>query len=211
MNVFLLTLFPLSLIIFYFKKEQNNRAYFLPVIFSGVVAASLFLAYKLLFSSVYYIPRANVLTNFVYYFFSQAFIPVGVIYGLFFLFARKDSIEDRFAFFFPLTASFYAVFLPYLVLETQKPYPGFLLFVKPLMFLAMFIILHFWLNKIPAVVNNVPKLVLSIAIMVGALCIPAITEAMWVVDLFPLCWIIPAVLICGYAAFIVFPKDSGSN
>lgn len=193
------------------KKDQNDRAYFLPVIFTGILAAALFLAYKLLFSSVYYIPRANILTNFLYYFFTQTLIPVSVIYGLFFLFARKDSLEDRFSFFFPIVASFYAVYLPYLILESQKPYPGFLLFIKPLMFLSMFIILHKWLNKIPEAIGNIPQMILCIAVMVAAVCIPAITESMWVVDLLPVCWIVPAVLICGYAALIVFPKDSGNN
>lgn len=210
MNLFLLALLPVSIFIFYINKDKDNRAYYLPVIFSGIFSASLFLAYKLLFSSVYYIPRANIFANFLYYFFSQALIPVSVIYGLFFLFARKDSLEDRFAFFFPIVASFYAVFLPYIILESQKPYPGFLLFLKPLMFLSMFIVVHTWLNKIPSV-KSASELVVSIVIMVVALCIPAITESMWVVDLFPICWIIPAVLLCGYAAFIVFPKDSGKN
>lgn len=210
MNIFLLSLFPLSLIVFYFSKDQENRAKYLPVIFFGVFTGAVFLAYKLLFSSVYYIPRANIFINFVYYFFSEGFIPISVVFGLFFLFAHKDSLEDRFDFFFPAVVSFYAIFLPYLVLESQKPYPGFLLFIKPVLYLAVFIIHQKWINQILDT-KSTKEFVTSILVMVFTLFIPALAEAMWIVDLVPVCWIIPGLLLCGYAGYLIFPKDSRKN
>lgn len=205
MILFVLTIFPMSLIIFYLKKDRNNRAFFLPIIFTGFFTGVLYLAYKLLFSTFYHIPQANIFANFIYYLIFQAIIPIVAIYGLFFLFARKDTIEDRFSFFFPLIASFYSVFLPYMVLETQKPYPGFLLFIKPLMFLAMFIIIQIYLSKLLETKGNSKETAKKIGIIILALCIPAFVESLWVVNVFPLFWIIPATLIILFAAYLIIP------
>lgn len=211
MNLFVLTLLPMSLVIFYVRKDIENRAHFLPVLFTGLFTGVLFLAYKLLFSTFFHVPQANIFANFVYYFFSQEFFPIVIVYGLFFLFARKDTLEDRFSFFFPAVVSFFSVFLPYIILETEKPYPAFLLFTKPLLLLAMFIILQVWLSKIPAVKKDVTSLLIIAAVILTALILPALTEALWVVNVFPLLWIIPAVIEIGYAAFLIFPVNSGNN
>lgn len=210
MNTFVLSLLPLSLIVYYLRKDADNRAYFLPVIFTGLFSGALFLAYKLLFSTFYHIPQASIGANFVYYLFMQELIPVAVVYGLFFLFARKDTIEDRFSFFFPAVVSFFSVYLPYIILETEKPYPAFILFTKPAMFLAMFIILQVWLSKIPETKSNVKELCINIAIMVAAFIIPALTESLWVVNVFPLLWIIPAAIEILFAVYLIFPENSSS-
>lgn len=208
MNLFLFTLLPVSLVIFYLRKDENKRAHFLPVIFTGVFTGALFVAYKLLFSSLYYVPQANVFINFLYYFFTQTLIPMAVVYGLFFILAGKDTIQDRASFFFPVIAGFYSIFLPYLVLETTKPYPGFLLFVKPLLYLAMFIIIHNWIGKTIDSHPTPKQQIVNIVVRSLVMFIPAFAEAAWVVNIPAILWIIPSLAICALAALLIFPRRS---
>lgn len=208
MTLFLLTLLPLSILIFYFQKEKDNRAQLLPVIFIGFFTGALFVTYKLLFSSSYYLPSASLGLNILYYFFTQTLIPVAVIFGLFFFFGKKDSVETRCSFFFAIVASFYSVFLPYLILETDKPYSAFYLFAKPLLFLCMFIFIHIWLSKKCSMKTTTAKDICNYSALVIAFFFPALIESLWLIGVNFFIWFIPMLAFFAVNGLLIFPKSN---
>lgn len=208
MLLFPFTLLPICVLIFYFQHEKYNREFFLPVIFTGVFTGMLFLAYKLFFSSTYYLPVARFGLNFLHYFVHHALLPIVVLYGLFVLFTRKDSAADRASYFFPLTASFFSVYLPYLIFETEKPYSAFYVFVKPLLYTAILIFIHILLNKTANAKLNFSQKLLNIIVILFVTAIPAAIETMWICDFPLLVWLIPATLLCLLSAILVWPKSS---
>ncbi|MBR0155513.1 MAG: hypothetical protein IJM22_05515 [Treponema sp.] len=210
MTIFLLALLPLSVLIFYFQKDKENRAHLLVVIFIGFLTSTLFVGYKILFSSSYYIPAASFFKNFIAYALTQAFFPVVVVYGLFFFFTKKDSLEARCSHFFPLLASFYTVYLPYVVLETDKPYSPFYLFVKPLLFLSMLVFTHIWLNKacVTKLKTTTAKNFCNFAALVINIFFPAIIESMWICGAIMLFWGILTLAYFGVIGLLIFPKST---
>ncbi|MBQ0002419.1 MAG: hypothetical protein KBT21_02665 [Treponema sp.] len=208
MTLFLLTILPLSILIFYFQKEKNDRAHLLPIIFIGFFTGTFFITYKLLFSSIYYLPSASFGLNFLYYFFTQTLIPSAVIFGLFFFFGKKDSVSQRCTFFFPVLASFYSVFLPYLILETDKPYSAFYLFAKPLLFLSLFIFVHVWLSKKCTMKTTTAKDVCNYSALVIAFCFPALIESLWLIGINFFVWFIPMILFFVVNILLIFPKSN---
>ena len=210
MTIFLLTLLPLSILIFYFQKEKENRAHLILVIFSGFFSATLYVGYKILFSSSYYVPALNFFKNFLFFAVTQAIIPVAVVYGLFYFFTKKDSLFARLSHFFPVLASFYSVYLPYLILETDKPYPPFYLFIKPLLFLSMFIFVHIWLNKAYATKLQTTKAknFCNFAALFLNLVFPAIIESLWISGVSIFLWGILTLAYFGVIGLLIFPKTT---
>ena len=208
MLLFSLALLPVSVLIFYFQNEKNNREHFIPVIFAGLFTGIIFLAFKILFSSSYYLPDANFGINFLYYFITQTFLPVLVIYGLFFLLTRKDSLDARTSYFFPLLASFYSAYNLYLIIEIDKPYSAFHIFIKPMLYLAMLIFIHVLLNKLSAVKLNSSQTALNILVFLTALCFPAFIESLWICGVNFFVWFVPAGLFLILTALIIWPKSS---
>ena len=213
MTIFLLALLPLSVLIFYFQKEKENRAHLLVVIFTGFLTSTLFVGYKILFSSSYYIPSASFFKNFLAYAVTQAVIPVATVYGLFFFFTKKDSLIARCSHFFPLMASFYTVYLPYIVLETDKPYSPFYLFVKPLLFLSMLIFTHIWLSKASVThlkTTSSKNLCNFLALFINIV-FPAIIESLWICGVWMLFWGIITLAYFAVITLLIFPKSTLSD
>lgn len=208
MILFVLTLFPISILIYFFQREKTERAHFLPVIFIGFLVGIIFVAYRLFFSSAVFLPTAYLLKNFLYYLFSQILIPIAVVYGLFFIFTRKDSVADRFSYFFPLVASFYATFIPFIILETDTPYPAFLLFVKPALYLALLIFIHIWLNKAAISKPKSWQVILNVLFLIIFICLPAAVEAIWIINLNFTFWAIPTIVLFLLVGILLFPKSS---
>ena len=213
MTIFLLALLPLSVLIFYFQKEKENRAHLLVVIFTGFLTSTLFVGYKILFSSSYYIPSASFFKNFLAYAVTQAVIPVAAVYGLFFFFTKKDSLIARCSHFFPLMASFYTVYLPYIVLETDKPYSPFYLFVKPLLFLSMLVFTHIWLSKASVThlkTTSSKNLCNFLALFINIV-FPAIIESLWICGVWMLFWGIITLAYFAVITLLIFPKSTLSD
>lgn len=208
MILFVLTLLPLSLLIYYFQREKTNRAHLLPVMFIGFFTGCVFCAYKILFSNPYYLPESSFGRNFLYYFLGQTFFPVLVVYGLFFLFTNKDTLSERISYFFPITGSFYSLYLPYRVLETPLPYSGFQLFIKPLLYLGLLIFIHLWLSK--RVVNHpTPKQsAVNYTALVLAVIWPSLIETIWFMNTNWLFYFVPAVLFLAVVGILLWPKSN---
>lgn len=208
MILFLITLLPISLFIFYFQKEKDNRAQLLPVIFIGFFTGAFYVVYKIMFSSIYYLPAASVGINFLYFVFTQTIIPIAVIFGLFLFFGKKDSIQDRCTFFFPIVTSFYTMYLPYLIIETDKPYSSYYLFAKPLLFLSLFIFIHIWLSKKCTMKTTKAKDICNYAALVIAICFPAFIESLRISGINFFVWFIPALVFFAINVLLIFPKSN---
>lgn len=208
MTLFLITLLPISIAIFYFQREKDNRAQFLPVIFTGLFTGAFYVTYKIMFSSTYYLPSASVILNFLYFAFTQSILPIAVIFGLFFFFGKKDSISDRCSFFFTIIASFYSVFLPYLILETSKPYSAYYLFAKPLLFLCLFIFIHVWLSKKCTMKTTKAKDICNYAALIIVLCFPGLIESLWISGINFFIWFIPMIAFFTVNGLLIFPKSN---
>lgn len=204
----MITLLPISILIFYFQREKDDRAHLLPVIFIGLFTGAFYVTYKIMFSSIYYLPTEAFGINFLYYAFTQSIIPIAVVFGLFFFFGKKDSIKDRCLFFFPLTASFYSVFLPYLIIETTKPYSAFYIFAKPLLFLSLFIFIHIWLSKKCTMKTTKSKDICNWTALAVAACFPGLIEALWVSGVNFFVWFIPMIAFFGVNGLLIFPKSN---
>lgn len=208
MILFLITLLPISLLIFYFQKEKDNRAQFLPVIFIGFFTGAFYVVYKIMFSSSYYLPAASIGLNFLYYVFTQTIIPIGVIFGLFLFFGKKDSIEDRCAFFFPIVASFYSLYLPYLIIETDKPYSSFYLFAKPLLYLCLLIFIHIWLSKKCTMKTTKAKDICNYTALAITICFPAFIESLCISGVNFFIWFILSLAFFAVNGLLIFPKSN---
>lgn len=180
-----------------FKKGKKV----VPVIVTGVLAAVLVCSFKTLFLFAHRVVPYDFASNYLYLVFRQSLLPVIVLYGVFFCFS-KDTLEYKAEAFFPLELSFYAVFLPHIVVSTSEGlYSGFSLFVKPLLFACMLIQLGILVRWAFNCLKN-HKIVMMILLLLAAVvyaCIPAVFETMALLK-----WN-EVVLIIGCIVYCVIP------
>ncbi len=181
MYLFLLIFLP-SLLALYFVYTKNSKMILSVII--GIVVAALLCAYKGFITYMHRVVPYSFSENFLYYFLQEAFIPILVIYGIYFLISR-DELSFKFDSFFPLLTSFYAIYIPFLTLCLSKtnttPY---VLFIKPCLFGMMlcqcqvsFILL---LKNIAR--KNIPFMIINIAVIVASIFVPSIAESLYVID-----------------------------
>lgn len=206
-KLFMLLLLPVSLFVFYFNREKDNRAHLLLVMFTGILTASVFVFIKILFAEPYYMPEVSFLKAFLYFYLGQTFFPMAVVWALFLLFARKDTVSDRFTLFFPMLAAFYAIYLPYRIIDEALPYSAFCLFVKPVLYLAMLAIVHDFFVRLG---NNsfaaTGTKILNWIITVVLTCVPTVAEIFWYQGYLWVIWAAISVVYTAYAAYLVLPK-----
>ena len=149
----------------------------------GVVSAILVCACKTLFLFSHRIVPYSFEANYIYLLFRQSVLPVVILFSVFCAFS-KDTIQFKLEAFFPLELSFYAVFLPHLIVSSSEGlYSGFSLFVKPLLYAFMLIQLGIFSRWIGKSIENGKKIFL-ILFFIGAviyLCIPSLFEAMYMI------------------------------
>lgn len=194
MFLFLILLFPTVLCFCCVHSSKKIYGFlitlgaFLGVVVSGCAA---------LFSYSHRIPEFSVASNFFYYFFKEYALPLVLVYALYF-FATKDSVEFKVKAFFPVAASFFAVYMPYCVVSSaNSAFSFFQLFVKPVMVLSMVFMASFFAYKIycAALEKNIKKIFVLSVFALFSLVFPAVLETMYL-----LCIALPAV----YAAAVVF-------
>ena len=212
---FLFLVLPLSLVIYYLwnvkssDSENNsvNKRFFVPMLI-GVLLAVLLCAIKVFFTYSHRVVPSTFTENFAYFFLNQSCVPLCAVFVIYCLIMRGPFV-DKVTDFFPLTASFYAVYLQYLVISgTVFVYSGYAIFVKPLVYLAMLLqcalsircfLGGFCLKKVVFVVIN-------ITIMVAYVTVPAILEAFYAINTnFTAIIIISAIYILfpvGHALFL---------
>lgn len=173
MYTFSILLLPLALSLYcvYTKRKSDTL-----IIITGVLTGFFVLACKEFFTFSHRIVLYSFGRNFTFLFFREALIPTAVLFTAFF-FLSKDTKEFRIQAFFPLLASFYAVYLPYIVITGPEARVFFTVFVKPWAFMTMLLSLGTGLET--AVLNPSGKItsrILGIAVCVLGILLPSLTE-----------------------------------
>lgn len=134
MYLFILSVFPISLINWFIFKKNRNM---IPFVFIGSLCAILTGAYRTFFLISHNITFFAPKDNFVDLLLHQTLLPIIILSGLFLIFSR-DKIEYKLQAFYPITASFYMIYMPYIVLSNHKTaFSAFELFVIPVIFVFM--------------------------------------------------------------------------
>lgn len=180
MLLFSFMVIPLLLTCFcmYYKNKD-----IVPVVVMGLVAGILVCAFKTFFLFSHRVVPYSLSENYVYLFFRQAFIPVILLYAIFFIFS-KDSLDYKINAYFPLELSFFTVFLPYLTVSSSEGlYSTYSLFVKPFVFAGMIImtaIMVRWAYK-TFTLKKIYFTVIFVLLALGYIMLPALFEAMYLI------------------------------
>lgn len=134
MLLFLLLLMPLSLTAYCYNKSIRDV---FPCILLGFFISLIFCGFKSFFMYSHVVIYYSIVRTFLSIFGFQILLPVVILYGVFFL-VSHDSLLYKSGAFVPLVMSFYAIFLPYMVISgTESVYSGFQILIKPLLYTAM--------------------------------------------------------------------------
>ena len=175
MALFLLVLFPCVLGLYFFQSV-NGKKYL--VAFAGCFSAVVYCTAAGLFSSAFRLVPYSFFSNFLFYFLTQAFIPLVLLNGIFFIWS-KDSLEYKIDSFFPLI---------------------FLFMIMSLFFMIK-IIYNFLLNDSK---NKYLFFVLMVFAFFIFLIIPAVADALFIItDNYFLVSLI-ALISGGFQAFMYF-------
>ena len=175
MFTFTFMLLPLAVIYYYLNSEKKHS---LLTICLGVLSGFMVFAVKEFFSHSHRIIPYSFSENFLFLFFSEAFFPVMVLFAVYF-FISKDSVDFKLREFFPLTASFYCVYVPYIVLISPESKTAFEIFAKPILFLSMLSSITIGIEMI--IKKTSPKVFIpsGCALILISLMMPSITEALF--------------------------------
>lgn len=203
--LFLCLLFPLGFLIWCRAQGFEKFPKFALIAFTGLFPSAVFCAYKYFFSPFYYLAQDSFLMNFLYYFLTQAFVPLAVLTAAFLLMDGKDSLHDRLANIFPFYAGFYAIYIPFIILCEDVPYPFFALFAKPLIY-------FFMLASLPKICGELlerqrtniksSKKIFSIFALVAAILLPAVIESLWTLGVPSLFTVFLTLAYLAFAALI---------
>lgn len=208
MFTFTILLLPLAVAFYYFNSEKKHS---LLSICIGIITGFLVLAVKEFFTNSHRIIPYSYSSNFIFLLFAETFIPVVVLFGIYFLIS-KDSLEFKFGEFFPLTASFYIVYLPYLVISSPEAKTAFEIFAKPVLFLSMLVSLQTGLNLILKGIKSKKFFIpAGVFLILLYLVIPALMEALFFTAVNP--WLyglltgLSALISAGLALLpVILPK-----
>ncbi len=208
--LFLCLLFPLGFLIWCRAQGFEKFPKFALLAFMGLFPSAVFCTYKYFFSPFYYLTQDSFLMNFFYYFLRQTLIPLVVLTAVFFFVDGKDSVQERFANIFPFYAGFYAIYIPFIVLCKDLPYPFFALFAEPTIYFFMI----FSLPKICAKLfetkgaeTKALKKVFLVFALFAAILLPAVIESLWTLGVPAfLTVILTLVYLAGAAVFCVIDK-----
>jgi len=176
MFTFAVLLLPVALAFYFAQSEKKVN---IILLITGTITGFLVFGLKEFFTLSHRIVPLSFGSNFLYLFFREAFIPIVLIYGVFFLIS-KDDLEFKFDAFFPLIASFYCVFLPYSIATSPEAKTAFELLGKPLLFLSLLGSLSHGIAIIKiALGKNKKLLALGIGLIVISFSLPAIAESLF--------------------------------
>lgn len=138
-----------------------------------------------LFTYLHRVPDYNLFSNFFYYLLTFYALPMILLYSVYF-FITKDSLEIRVKAFFPLTASFYAVFMPFMIIGSDNCLNSFfMLFAKPVLLISMLFVASRLLYNIfdGSRNSNLSKILVNSLLFLMTLSLPALMESMWILNM----------------------------
>ena len=176
MLAFLLFFIPI-LIVFYCFYTKNGKNV-IPISI-GVLVATLFCTFKSMFFFSHRVIPYSFTSNLIFHLL-QGCLPVIILILLAFV-ITKDEIETKVKFIFPLCASYYAIYVPYFVINSVESsvYSSFSLFIRPLIYASMILYISygtlymnkFWSKKVFVVLDAI--------LLLPLLILPAFFDAMY--------------------------------
>ena len=203
MCLFMFILIP-AILVYECLRAENKLVLLLSL--CGMVTGILVSACTAVFTYLHRVPDYGFGSNFVYYLLSFYALPVILLYAAYF-FCTKDSREIRIKAFFPLTASFYMIFMPYVIIASDNSLCSFfMLFVKPVLLVSMlFICSRLCHNINDGVLNQqVPKIVVNSVLLILAFSVPAALETMWVLNFLEIVVFAVSFVIALFALVLFF-------
>ena len=213
MILFTVLLFPLAFAIWLKGRDEAAAPSFFNA-FLGVFLSAVYCAYKYFLSPFYFLTPDSFFRNFIHIFLEQTFLPLGVLTFAFLIVYKKDKLSQRLQKIFPFYMGFYAVYLPFRILNEALPYSAFGLFAKPILYLLSIAIV-FQRQKalfIPAerALLDGKSLAAAVFSYAAALIMPAAVEALWILGMgAPL--VIVFVLLSAASAVLCFVQEKGKN
>ena len=180
MFLFSFLVLPVLLVWFCFYKKNSKL---LPSILFGMLCAVVLSLFLVLFTFSHRIIPYDFRENLTYLLLNQTVLPLLIPYFLFVVFSR-DNWEYKIENFLPLELSFFAVYLPFIILTTAEGlYSGFSLFIKPILFLVMILVCAFSVKQIykSIISKKVIPIILFTVVFVIFMIIPSIVEALIIV------------------------------
>jgi len=176
MFTFSLILMPLALAFYFLQTERKVN---IILLITGLISAVLVFALKEFFTLSHRIVPLSFSTNFLYLFFRETLIPCGALYGIFWL-SSKDDTDFKCNGFFPLTASFYAVYLPYIIINSPEATTAFEILGKPLLYLVMLVSVAHAILLISR--KTKVSITLGILIILFTVTMPSVCEALFLIN-----------------------------
>ena len=205
MFLFMILLFP-AVLGFYWVRTSETKIRTL--IFTGFLIGVFVDIFMALFTYLHRIPEYNFISNMLYFSLKNYILPSVILYLVYF-FIVKESLEFRIKSFFPLIASFFAVYMPYVAIVTDESlFSVFSLFFKPAIYLSYVIYLSFFIFKLYKFLINRKKLhtVFTILFLLVSMLLPAILETLYIMSaLLIFTYIFSFFYVIG--AILLFVKD----
>ena len=176
MLAFLLFFIPIIIVFYCFYTKNGKNV--IPISI-GVLSATIFCTFKSMFFFSHRVIPYSFTSNLIFHLL-QGCLPVIILILLAFV-ITKDDIEAKVKFIFPLIASFYAIYVPYFIINSVESsvYSSFALFIRPLIYASMIIYISygvlymnkFWSKKVFVVLDSILLLVVLV--------LPAFFDAMY--------------------------------
>ena len=177
MFLFLILLLPCCIAISCFQsRSAAQRTAALSGFVTGVIITTLSTG----ISFMHRITEYDIFPNLLYFSAREYALPAIILYTTYCISSKRNETDKTKA-FFPLCASFYAVYMPYCIIAAKAFY-FFTLFIKPLLFLAL--LLHtahlVYRIRFGTPLTALPKLML----LAAAALTPAYLATLWLLHTF---------------------------
>jgi hypothetical protein len=193
------------------KKAKFSKAF---MIFIGLVLGVIYALVDFFTAFAYRNPTYNIGTNFTYYFLSTTLMPVIICAVILFLLS-KDNWQFKFQNFTPLILGFFVLFLPYETISKNDTFDFFLLFIVPVLYTTMIILMDYNFEFIQAIYEKSVKakhLYIPILGILLALIIPSLIYSMYYTQmLVPLAIILGIIFVGGTITLEIFSKQIQSK
>lgn len=192
MYIFCISLLPLLLTL-YIISAKDKATLFVALV--GAIQAVIFCTIKAYFTSSYRIASSSFLANFLHYYFFQIFLPIAIVYILFFIFSN-EGIFFKIESYFPLVCAFFAIYMPYKILQgSVAKYSFYELFLKPTLYASLCAFSSVCIKYILlGIVNRTADKIFWTLLFFLSLAVPALIETLWFLKSPFFIYFIPLVL-----------------
>lgn len=202
MFAFMVLLFP---IVLGFCCAHSTKRIYGFLIAIGALTGIVVSGCTAVFSYMHRVPEYSFASNFFYFLLKEYLLPMVIVYAAYF-FCTKDDYDFRVKAFFPVIASFFAIYIPYCTIASYAAaFSFYLLFIKPVVVLSMVFLCSLIAYKIYNFANNsnVGMIVLYSFLALCAVVFPAVIETLWLLEiLLPVVYI--SSVLYGLLALVLF-------